>query len=68
MLNDLFGARCVLVAASLLPDFSKAPRGRLRARTTAPSTPGGDSNSISALGYVRCALNLTAQLNSDGHR
>jgi D-cysteine desulfhydrase len=29
-------------------------------------TPGGGSNSISALGYVRCALELDTQLNSNG--
>ncbi len=41
---------CELVLARLVPE----------------TTPGGGSNSISALGYVRCALELDTQLNSNG--
>jgi L-cysteate sulfo-lyase len=68
LLNDLFGARVhVLGQGEIAADFAKRRAGELTAQERRPYlTPGGGSNSISALGYVRCALELDAQLNSMG--
>jgi D-cysteine desulfhydrase family pyridoxal phosphate-dependent enzyme len=68
ILNDLFGARVhVLGRGEAAADFAKRRAEELTAQGRRPYlTPGGGSNSISALGYVRCALELDTQLNSSG--
>ena len=68
ILNDLFGARVhVLGRGEAAADFAKRRAEELTAQGRRPYlTPGGGSNSISALGYVRCALELDTQLNSNG--
>ena len=68
LLNDLFGARLhVLGQGEIAADFAKRRAEELTAQGRRPYlTPGGGSNSISALGYVRCALELDTQLNSNG--
>jgi L-cysteate sulfo-lyase len=68
LLNDLFGARVhVLGQGEIAADFAKRRAEELTAQGRRPYvTPGGGSNSISALGYVRCALELDTQLNSNG--
>jgi D-cysteine desulfhydrase len=68
ILNDLFGAPVhVLGQGESAADFAKRRAEVLTAQGRRPYvTPGGGSNSISALGYVRCALELDTQLNSNG--
>jgi len=68
ILNDLFGAKIhVLGRGETAADFARRRAEELTARGRRPYvTPGGGSNSISALGYVRCALELDTQLNSNG--
>jgi D-cysteine desulfhydrase len=68
ILNDLFGAPVhVLGQGESAADFAKRRAEELTAQGRRPYvTPGGGSNSISALGYVRCALELDTQLNSNG--
>lgn len=68
LLNDLFGATMhVLRHGEMAADFAKRRAEELTARGRRPYlTPGGGSNSISALGYVRCALELDSQLNANG--
>ena len=68
ILNDLFGAKIhVLGRGEAAADFARRRAEDLTAQGRRPYlTPGGGSNSISALGYVRCALELDAQLNSNG--
>jgi D-cysteine desulfhydrase len=68
ILNDLFGAPVhVLGQGESAADFAKRRAEELTAQGRRPYvTPGGGSNSISALGYVRCALELDTQLSSNG--
>jgi L-cysteate sulfo-lyase len=68
ILNDLFGARVhVLGRGDIAADVAKRRAEELTTQGRRPYvTPGGGSNSISALGYVRCALELDTQLNSKG--
>jgi len=68
LLNDLFGATThVLGRGQNAPDFAKRRAEELTAQGRRPYlTPGGGSSAISALGYVRCALELDTQLNSTG--
>jgi len=68
ILNDLFGAPVhVLGQGVSAADFAKHRAEELTAQGRRPYvTPGGGSNAISALGYVRCALELDTQLNSNG--
>ena len=68
LLNDLFGARVhVLGQGETAADFARRRAEDLTAQGRRPYlTPGGGSSSISALGYVRCALELDTQLNSNG--
>jgi D-cysteine desulfhydrase len=68
ILNDLFGAKThVLGRGATAADFARRRAEELTAQGRRPYvTPGGGSNSISALGYVRCALELDTQLNSNG--
>lgn len=68
LLNDLFGATMhILGRGETAADFARRRAEELTARGRRPYlTPGGGSNSISALGYVRCALELDTQLNSNG--
>jgi L-cysteate sulfo-lyase len=68
LLNDLFGAKThVLGRGQRAPDFARSRAEELTAQGRRPYlTPGGGSSSISALGYVRCALELDTQLNSNG--
>jgi L-cysteate sulfo-lyase len=68
LLNNLFGARVnVLRRGESAADFARRRAEELTAQGRRPYlTPGGGSNSISALGYVRCALELDTQLNSGG--
>ena len=68
LLNDLFGATThVLDRGQNAPDFAKRRAEELTAQGRRPYlTPGGGSSSISALGYVRCALEVDTQLNSNG--
>ncbi len=68
LLNDLFGATThVLGRGQTGPDFARRRAEELTAQGRRPYlTPGGGSSSISALGYVRCALELDTQLNSNG--
>jgi len=68
ILNDLFGAPVhVLGQGESAADFAKRRAEELTAQGRRPYvTPGGGSNAISALGYVRCALELDTQLNSNG--
>jgi 1-aminocyclopropane-1-carboxylate deaminase/D-cysteine desulfhydrase-like pyridoxal-dependent ACC family enzyme len=48
-------------------DFARRRAEELTTQGRRPYlTPGGGSNSISALGYVRCALELDTQMNSNG--
>src|SRR5258708_36665568 len=67
ILNDLFGAPVhVLGQGESAADFAKRRAEELTAQGRRPYvTPGGGSNAISALGYVRCALELDTQLNSN---
>lgn len=68
ILNDLFGAkRHILGRGEIAADFARHRAEDLTAQGRRPYlTPGGGSNSIGALGYVRCALELDAQLDSNG--
>jgi L-cysteate sulfo-lyase len=68
LLNDLFGARVhSLGRGESAADFARHRAEELTAQGRRPYvTPGGGSNSISALGYVRCALELDTQLKSNG--
>jgi D-cysteine desulfhydrase family pyridoxal phosphate-dependent enzyme len=68
ILNDLFGAkRHLLGRGETAADFARRRAEDLAGQGRRPYlTPGGGSNSISALGYVRCALELDTQLNSTG--
>jgi L-cysteate sulfo-lyase len=68
ILNDLFGAKVhVLGRGETAADFARCRAEELTAQGRRPYlTPGGGSNSISAMGYVRCALELDTQLNSSG--
>lgn len=68
LLNDLFGAQVhVLGRGENAVDFAKQRATELTAHGRWPYlTPGGGSNSLSALGYVRCALELDTQLNWNG--
>ena len=68
ILNDLFGAKVHLLGRSeTAADFARRRADDLTALGRRPYlTPGGGSNSISALGYVRCALELDTQLSSSG--
>jgi len=68
ILNDLFGAPVhVLGQGESAADFAKRRAEELTAQGRRPYvTPGGGSNAISALGYVRCALELDIQLSSNG--
>jgi L-cysteate sulfo-lyase len=68
ILNDLFGARVhVLGQGESAADFARRRAEELTTQGRRPYlTPGGGSNSISALGYVRCALEIDTQLNSNG--
>jgi len=68
ILNDLFGAPVhVLGQGESAADFAKRRAEELTAQgRRAYVTPGGGSNAISALGYVRCALELDIQLSSNG--
>src|SRR5258705_7453122 len=68
ILNVLFGARAhVLGRGETTADFARRRAEDPTAQGRRPYlTPGGGSNSISALGYVRCALELDTQLNSNG--
>ena len=68
ILNDLFGARVHVVGrGESAADVARRRAEDLIAQGRRPYlTPGGGSNSISALGYVRCALELDSQLNSNG--
>lgn len=67
ILNDLFGARMhVLARGETAADFARRRAEELTAQGRRPYlTPSGGSNSISALGYVRCALELDTQLKSN---
>src|SRR3984893_2210527 len=67
LLNDLFGAKTyVLSRGETAADFARRRAEVLTAQGRRPYlTPGGGSSSISALGYVRCALELDTQLNSN---
>jgi len=68
LLNELFGAKMhVLGRGQSAADFAKRRAEELSAQGRLPYlTPGGGSSSVSALGYVRCALELDTQLNSSG--
>jgi L-cysteate sulfo-lyase len=68
VLNDLFGARVHLLGrGESAADFARRRAKELAGQGRRPYlTPGGGSNSISALGYVRCALELDTQLQSNG--
>jgi L-cysteate sulfo-lyase len=68
ILNNLFGSTVhVLGRGESAADFAKRRAEELTVQGRRPYlTPGGGSNSISALGYVRCALELDTQLNSSG--
>src|SRR5579862_1779531 len=68
LLNDLFGAKIhVLGGGESAADFARRRAAELTAQGRRPYlTPGGGSSSISALGYVRCALELDSQLNRGG--
>ena len=68
ILNDLFAATLhVLSRGESAADFAKRRAAELSAQGRRPYlTPGGGSNSISALGYVRCALELDSQLHANG--
>ena len=67
LLNDLFGATVhVLGRGAVAADFARRRAEELTAQGRRPYlTPGGGSSSISALGYVRCALELDTQLKSN---
>jgi L-cysteate sulfo-lyase len=68
LLNELFGVKMhVLGRGQTAADFAKRRAEELTAQGRRPYlTPGGGSSSVSALGYVRCALELDTQLNSSG--
>src|SRR5579859_1739434 len=68
LLNDLFGAKIhVLGGGESAADFARRRAAELTAQGRRPYlTPGGGSSSTSALGYVRCALELDIQLSSSG--
>lgn len=68
ILNDLFGARMhVLSRGETAADFARRRADDLTRQGRRPYlTPAGGSSSISALGYVRCALELDTQLKSNG--
>src|SRR6202521_390505 len=68
ILNDLFNARVhILGRGESAADFARRRAEELTAQGRRPYlTPGGGSNSISALGYVRCTLELDTQLNANG--
>jgi len=64
ILNDLFGGTVhVLGQGESAANFARRRAQELAAHGRRPYlTPGGGSNSVSALGYVRCALELDEQL------
>jgi len=66
ILNDLFGARVhVLARGQSAADFAARRAEDLRAQGRRPYlTPSGGSSPVSALGYVRCAIELDEQLTS----
>lgn len=66
LLNDLFGARIHLLArGESALDFARRRAADLTAQGLRPYlTPSGGSSAISALGYVRCALELDEQLRT----
>ena len=68
LLNDLFGATMhILGRGEAAADFARRRAEELTAQGRRPYlTPPGGSNSISALGYVRCATELDTQLNAYG--
>lgn len=68
ILNDLFGTKIhILDHGQSAADFARRRAEDLTGQGRRPYlTPGGGSSSISALGYVRCALELDAQLSSLG--
>jgi L-cysteate sulfo-lyase len=68
LLNELFGAKMhILGRGQSAADFAKRRAEELSAQGRRPYlTPGGGSSSVSALGYVRCALELDVQLSSSG--
>jgi L-cysteate sulfo-lyase len=67
LLNDLFGAVThVLGRGEAAADFARRRAQELTEEGRRPYlTPPGGSNSISALGYVRCALELDLQLKAN---
>lgn len=68
LLDDLFGAKShILGQGEVAADFAARRARELTAQGQRPFlTPGGGSSPMSALGYVRCALELDAQLSSAG--
>jgi L-cysteate sulfo-lyase len=68
VLNELFGARMhVLDRSETAADFARRRADELAGQGRRPyMTPAGGSSAISALGYVRCALELDTQLKSSG--
>jgi L-cysteate sulfo-lyase len=68
ILNDLFGAKThVLGRGEPAAEFARRRAQELADQGRKPYvTPPGGSSPVSALGYVRCALELDAQLKSDG--
>jgi D-cysteine desulfhydrase len=68
VLNDLFGGTIhVLDRGQSAAEFAKQRAEALTSQGRRPYVmPSGGSNSISALGYVRCAMEMGKQLNSMG--
>ena len=68
VLNDLFGATVHTLARGQSPAaFAESRAAALTAEGRTPYlTPSGGSNATSALGYVRCALELDRQLHDLG--
>ena len=69
LLDQLFGAQWTFAGDRPSADVMAELAGDLRSSGRRPYLiPGGGSNGLGALGYVRCALELSAQLAVRGER
>ncbi|MDA1075626.1 MAG: D-cysteine desulfhydrase family protein [Proteobacteria bacterium] len=67
LLDHLLGAHVHIIEPDQVSDFTRDLRTRLKAQGQKPYLiPAGGSNSIGALGYVRCAMELTQQFAETG--
>jgi D-cysteine desulfhydrase family pyridoxal phosphate-dependent enzyme len=69
LLDRFFGATWTFAGDRKSPDRMAEVAGELRAQGRRPYViPGGGSNGLGALGYVRCSFELAEQLSERGER